>query len=99
VYESPIIEYSCHRVGVRVTSHSYWKHGVEVQSTLGRVRSQLSWENRGNLYGENRQFFTFSFEHEQQGESRKKRALELEQEGWVNLEHVGAFLEHFGAGN
>jgi hypothetical protein len=42
---------SCKRVGVRVTSHSYWKHGVEVQSTLGRVRSQLSWENRGNLYG------------------------------------------------
>jgi hypothetical protein len=44
---------SCKRVGVRVTSHSYWKHGVEAQSTLGRVSSQLSWENRGNLYGGN----------------------------------------------
>jgi hypothetical protein len=56
---------SCKRVGVRVTSHSYWKHGAKVQSTLGVVSSQLSWENKGNLYGDNMQFFTFSFEHEQ----------------------------------
>jgi hypothetical protein len=48
---------SCKRVGVKVTFHSYWRawvkgaRGDEVQSTLGRVRSQLSLENRGNLYG------------------------------------------------
>jgi hypothetical protein len=60
---------NCQRVGVEVTSHSYWKHRDKVQSTLGRLSSQLSWENRGNLYGGNRQFFTL---HEQQAESREK---------------------------
>jgi hypothetical protein len=36
-------------VGVEVTSHSYFKHGAAVQSTLGKVRSQISWENRGKF--------------------------------------------------
>jgi hypothetical protein len=61
---------SCKRVGVRVTSHSYWKHGDEVQSTLGRVSSQLSWENRGNSYGELHAVFT----HSVFGMNNKQRA-------------------------
>jgi hypothetical protein len=83
-------------VGVEVTSHSYWKHGAEVQSTLGRVRSQLSWENRGNLYGENRQFFTFSFGMNNKERAGKKstraRARRLG-EFWSMLEHFWSILE------
>jgi hypothetical protein len=42
---------SCKKVGIEVTSHSYWTHGAEVESTLGRVSSQLAWENVENLFG------------------------------------------------
>jgi hypothetical protein len=60
-------------VYVEVTSHSYWKHGAEVQSMSGRVHSQLSSENGGNLYGENKQFFTFSLGMKKKGRVGKKK--------------------------
>jgi hypothetical protein len=44
-----------------VTSHSYWRAWVEVQSSLGRVRVKQAREKKGNSYGEWGQFFTCSF--------------------------------------
>jgi hypothetical protein len=59
VYESPITEYllegGCESHPIVIADH-----GVEVQSTLGRVSSQFSWENRGISYGGIRQIFTLS---------------------------------------
>jgi hypothetical protein len=80
---------------VRVTSHSYWEHGAEVQSTLGRVRSQLSWENRGNLYGGDIGSFSFIFGmNNKQREGKKSIGARARRMGelWSMLEHVfGAF--------
>jgi hypothetical protein len=38
-------------VGVRITYDSYWEHGDEENSTLGRVRDN-SFGGEGNSYGE-----------------------------------------------
>jgi len=82
-------------VGVRVTSHSYWKHGDKVQSTLGIMCSQLSWENRGNSYGEIRWFFTLSIGMKNKGRAGKQNTI-------ARARMIGEFLimlEHFGDGN
>jgi hypothetical protein len=60
------------------------------------VSSQLSWENRGNLYGEIRQIFSHSVWHEQQGRVGKKRTGAREGrlgEFWSMLEHFWSVLE------
>jgi hypothetical protein len=44
-----------------VTSHSYWRSWVEVQSSLGRVRVNQVRKKKGKLYGEGGQFFTCRF--------------------------------------
>jgi hypothetical protein len=54
----------CKRVGLKVTFHSYWEHGVEVKSTLGRVRIQLVWGKRKFVWPK-REYLAFTFLHEQ----------------------------------
>jgi hypothetical protein len=63
---------NCQGVGVEVTSIFIGSMGGAVQSTLGRVRIQLSWENRGHLYGGEEEFLTHLVFHEQQAESKEK---------------------------
>jgi hypothetical protein len=82
---------ACKRVGVRVTSLSYWKHGVEEKATLGRESSQLAWENRGNLYGGIMQFFTFIFGmNNKQGAGKKSTGARP-----GRLGNFRSMLEHF----
>jgi hypothetical protein len=44
-----------------VTSHSYWRAWVEVQSSLGRVRVKQEREKKGNSYGERGQVLHADF--------------------------------------
>jgi hypothetical protein len=61
------------------------------------VSSQLSLENRGNLYGQLQQFLHIEFYMNNKQRAEKKRALEIEKEGWVNSGACWSVLEHFGA--
>jgi len=63
--------------GCRSHFHSYWKDGIPVQSTLGKVRSQLSWENRGNLYGGEQAVLHIHFCMNNKRGEQGKRSLEV----------------------
>jgi hypothetical protein len=85
---------TCEGVGVEVTSHSYWKHGAEVQSTLGRVCSQLYWENRGNSYRGEHTLFHIDFGMNTRKEKNSIRARPRRLgKFWSMLERFWSILE------
>jgi len=83
---------SCKRVGVRVTTHSYWSAwGDEVQSTLGRVSSQQYLENRGNLYGHLHEFLHIDFYMNKMRRAEKESMRDRER----RLGELWRILENF----
>jgi hypothetical protein len=66
-----------------------------VQSKLGRVSCQLSWENRGNLYGKNKQFFTFNVGMKNKQRAGEKRTKARER----RVVKLWSMLERFGVEN
>jgi hypothetical protein len=71
VYEIPINEYllegGCRKLHPIVIG----EHGIEVKSTLGRVRSQLTWGKR-NFVWPKREVFIGIFLHEQQAKNMEE---------------------------
>jgi hypothetical protein len=86
---------TCKRVGVRVTSHSYWKHGDEY--------NQFGKECESNLLGKREEICMGSYRvlqacfwHEQQVESRGKEHWSWSKKAGRIYGACWSVLDHFG---